>query len=126
MEVSWKSHGSLIKGERHTPAQGPRSIRVMQAMAGDPGSDVPHGGALLTFADAVLGRDDAVLARAQEAVRARLGDAALFDAAAVIGGFDGITRIADATGIPLENAKAEQTADFFAALDIGRFRREKT
>ena len=94
-------------------------------MLGDPGSDVPHGGALLAFADAALGRDGATLARAREAVRTELGEAALFDAAAVIGGFDGITRIADATGIALEEAKAEQTADFFAALDIGRFRREK-
>ena len=50
----------------------------------------------------------------------------LTDAAGVIGGFDGITRIADATGIPLEPEKAAMTADFFDALDIGRFRREKT
>ena len=49
----------------------------------------------------------------------------MLDAAAVIGGFDGITRIADAIGIPLEPAKQEQTADFFDALGIGRFRLEK-
>jgi hypothetical protein len=94
-------------------------------MRGDPGSDVPHGGTLLAFADAVLGRDAGTLARAREAVRQAVGDAGLSDAAAVIGGFDGITRIADATGIPLEPEKAAQTADFFDALDIGRFRREK-
>ncbi len=40
------------------------------------------------------------------------------DAAAVIAGFDGITRIADATGIPLEPAKAEQTADFRKELGL--------
>ena len=94
-------------------------------MRGDPGSDVPHGGALLAFADAALGRDPRTLARAREAVRQAVGEAGLNDAAAVIGGFDGITRIADATGIPLEPEKAAQTADFFGALDIGRFRREK-
>jgi hypothetical protein len=94
-------------------------------MMGDLGSDVPHGGALLAFADAVLAADDAALARSREAVRAAVGDAGLSDAAAVIGGFDGITRIADAIGIPMEPEKAEATADFFAALDIGRFRREK-
>jgi hypothetical protein len=55
-----------------------------------------------------------------------VGDRGLSDAAAVIGGFDGITRIADATGIPLEPEKAEITADFFTALDIGQFRRAKT
>jgi hypothetical protein len=95
-------------------------------MRGDSGSDVPHGGALLAFAGAVLGRDEAALARARGAVRSAVGDAGLSDAAAVIGGFDGITRIADAAGIPLEPEKAEQTADFFATLDIGRFRRTKT
>ena len=94
-------------------------------MTGDPESDVPHGGTLLGFADAVLAADDAALTRARAAIRASLGSEALFDAAAVIGGFDGITRIADATGIPLEPEKAAQTADFFDALDIGRFRREK-
>ena len=94
-------------------------------MRGDPGSDVPHGAVLLAFADAVLGRDAAALADAREAVRDAVGDAGLSDSAAVIGGFDGITRIADATGIPLEPEKVDLTADFFDALDIGRFRREK-
>jgi hypothetical protein len=73
-----------------------------------------------------LNGHDAVLARAREAVRLAVGEAGLSDAAAVIGGFDGISRIADATGIPLEPEKIELAADFFGELDIGRFRREKT
>jgi hypothetical protein len=92
---------------------------------GAPATGVASGSALLALADAALGRNDQALAEAQDAVVAALGPEALIDAAAVIGGFDGITRIADATGIPLEPAKAEQTADFFAALEIGRFRAEK-
>jgi hypothetical protein len=103
-----------------------RDFDLDAVVAGDPGSDVPHGGALLAFADAVLGRDDAALTRARETLRSAIGDAGLSDAAAVIGGFDGITRIADATGIPLEPEKASATADFFTALDIGRYRREKS
>ena len=87
---------------------------------------MPHGGTLLAFADAVLGGDETALARVGEAVRSAVGESGLSDAAGVIGGFDGITRIADATGIPLEPEKVELAADFFAALDIGRFRREKT
>ena len=94
-------------------------------MRNDPGSDVPHGETLLAFADAVLGTDDDHLAVAREAMRHAVGEAGLSDAAAVIGGFDGITRIADAIGIPLEPEKAVDTADFFAALDIGQFRRGK-
>lgn len=59
------------------------------------------------------------------ALRAAIGDAGLNDGAGVIGVSDGITRIADATGFPLEPEKIELTANFFDALDIGRFRREK-
>jgi hypothetical protein len=54
-----------------------------------------------------------------------LGIEAVTDAAAVIGAFDGITRIADATGIPIESAKAVQTADFYSELGLGRFVAEK-
>jgi len=57
---------------------------------------------LIAFADRALGDDATALAAARDSVAARLGPAAMIDAAAVIAGFDGITRIADATGIPLE------------------------
>jgi hypothetical protein len=94
-------------------------------MRGDPASDVPHGGELLAFADAELRGEETALTRAREAVRLAVGGLGLSDAAGVIGGFDGISRIADATGIPLEPEKIQLTADFFDTLDIGRFRREK-
>lgn len=103
-----------------------RDYSLDAVLRGDPGSDVPHGGLLLAFADAALRGDETVLARARETIRRAVGDAGLSDAAAVIGGFDGIARIADAIGIPLEPEKVELTADFFAELDIGQFRREKT
>ena len=94
-------------------------------MDGATATGVAGGEALVALADAALGRDGVALQQARATVRDSLGEAALLDAAAVIGGFDGITRIADAIGIPLEPAKAEQTADFFAALEIGRFRMAK-
>jgi hypothetical protein len=94
-------------------------------MDGATATGVTGGEALLALVDASMGQDSAALEQARAVVRASLGEAVLLDAAAVIGGFDGIIRIADATGIPLEPAKAEQTADFFGALQIGRFRMEK-
>lgn len=76
---------------------------------------VPHAEALLAFADAAIAGD---ARRQRERVVTVLGEAAMVDAAAVIAGFNGITRIADATGIPLEPAKAQQTADFRQALGL--------
>ena len=86
---------------------------------------VANGDVLLRFVDAALGRDVALLEAARSVTVGLIGLAGMSDAAAVIGGFDGITRIADATGIPVEPAKAEGAADFIAALGIGRFRAEK-
>ena len=84
-------------------------------MDGTSETGVPHATLLLNFADAVI-RGDAGAQR--EPLVAALGETAMVDAAAVIAGFDGITRIADATGIPIEPAKAEQTADFRSELGL--------
>lgn len=89
-------------------------------MNGEAASGVPAGGVLATFADAIVSGADS-LAQARSAVVASLGVAAMLDAAAVVAGFNGITRIADATGIPLEPAKAEETQDWRGALGIDRF-----
>jgi len=81
---------------------------------------VPYGRLLVAFAEAVLGADDGALAQARAALAA-LGPAGLVDAAGVVGLFNAIDRVADATGIPLEPEKAAASADFRAALDLDRF-----
>jgi len=45
----------------------------------------------------------------------------LSDAAGVVGLFNAIDRIADATGIPLDADTAAASADFRAALGLDRF-----
>jgi hypothetical protein len=87
----------------------------------DSNGGIAHGRLLVAFAEAVLGPDDAALARARSALMAALAPAGLVDAAGVIGLFNAIDRIADATGIPLEPEKAAASADFRAALDLDRF-----
>jgi hypothetical protein len=82
---------------------------------------VPHGRLLVAFAEAVLGGDEEVLARARAALHAAVGPAGLVDAAGVVGLFNAIDRVADATGIPLEAEKLEASADFRAALGVDRF-----
>ena len=66
-------------------------------------------------------QDDGALARARGALMVALGSAGLVDAAGVVGLFNAIDRVADATGIPLEPEKAAASSDFRAALDLDRF-----
>ena len=89
-------------------------------MEGNGGSGVAHEVELLAIADAALG-SDGDLEAARSALMARIGPEAMTDAAAVIGGFDAITRVADGTGIPLEPPKAEATADWRARLGIDAY-----
>jgi hypothetical protein len=94
----------------------------LAAVIGDGDGSVLHGRLLVGFAEAVLGEDDGALMRARGTLAAALGPAGLVDAAGVVGLFNAIDRVADATGLPLEPEKAAATAEFRAALDLNRFR----
>ena len=67
--------------------------------AGDGG--IPHGQLLVSFADAILGDDVALLDWVCAGVLAEMGEAAMIDAAAVAGLFNAIDRVADSCGILL-------------------------
>ena len=84
-------------------------------------SGVAAGDLLLAYADATLGGDPTAIARARDAVRARLGDAATVDAAGVIGNFQRMVRIADGCGIPLDAPAAFFSAETVVELGIDRF-----
>jgi hypothetical protein len=92
---------------------------VTAAERGDGG--IPHGAVLVSLADAVLGDDEDALGALRLAAYRALGPAGLSDAVAVIGLFNAIDRVADATGIPLEPDKAAASADFRVALGLDRF-----
>lgn len=94
-------------------------LALLTGVKGD--GNVPNGALLVSFAEAVLGNDDARLAAIRSEIRASLGDAALVDAAAIAATFNAIDRVADSTGIPIEDTKAAATADFRAALGINAF-----
>jgi hypothetical protein len=93
-------------------------------MDGTSGSGVAGEAELLAFADAALDAGDS-LGVARQAVASRLGEQGMVDAAAVIAGFDAITRVADGSGIPLEPPKAEATAQWRASLGIDDYWRNK-
>jgi hypothetical protein len=81
-----------------------------------------HGARLLAFTEAVMGDDDARLAREREALCAVLSPAEFVDACGVIAAFNVVDRIADATGIPLDPMLQAMGGDVPQLLDLGRFR----
>ncbi len=91
-------------------------LEAVNGGRGDGG--VIEGAALVGFAEAVLAGEAVAIRTARNAVMAALGPAAMVDAAAVIAQFNAIDRVADATGTPLEPAKAEASADFRPVLGI--------
>ena len=84
-------------------------LKLLTGAAGD--GNIPHGALLVSFAEAVLGRDEAQLSAVQIRHPRAMGAAALVDAAAIVATFNAIDRVADSTGIPIEDGKAAATAD---------------
>ncbi len=76
---------------------------------------------LLAFADAVFGGPQAALDAARSALRHRLGDGGLVEAAITAANFSLVDRVANSIGIPLDGMAIEQTADFREPLGINRF-----
>lgn len=94
------------------------------AIVGSVGADsgVKHGPVLVDLVEAVLGHDEAGLADLRGNVRSLVGDAGFVDACATIASFNAVVKLADGTGIPLEDWKESRTRDIRDALSIDAFR----
>ena len=88
-------------------------------LRGDGG--VTHGAQLIAFTDAVMSGDPQRSDRERAALRRQISAAAFVDVCAVIGFFNVVDRVADATGIPLDEPLLLMSADVRAELDLGRF-----
>lgn len=84
--------------------------------SGDGG--LPGGELLNDFVEAVCADDAARTATVRQKITKGMGEAAMVDAAAVIAAFNCYPRVADATGIPLEEAKAAATGAMRAELGL--------
>ncbi len=87
-------------------------------------SGVTHGEALSELVELTLDRHDRAdqLAAVRQTISNAMNPEALVDAAAVIGNFQRMVRIADGTGIPLDKPLAAMTADMCEELgynDVG-------
>ena len=82
---------------------------------------VAHAAELIAFVDAVMAGDEPELASAREALRSVLSADAFVDACAVLGAFNIVDRIADATGLPLDPQLQAMSGDVRRELDLARF-----
>ena len=86
-----------------------------------PEAGLPAGADLVELASAVVFQDAARVAAVRARLVATLGPVALVDAAAVVGNFMRMNRIADATGIPLDGPMNALSADIQDELDLSAF-----
>jgi hypothetical protein len=84
---------------------------------------IPHGELLRSFAEALVLRGPE-LPDLRERIRSELGDEALTDASGTAGNFQRQVRIADAIGIPLDDAMLQRTAELREELGLDRFHHE--
>ena len=96
----------------------------MQAVNGSVSTDggVDHAAELVAFTEAVMGGDESTLRTTRAALRDVLSPEAFVDTCAVIGAFNVVDRIADSTGIPLDDMMAAMTTELRSDLDLSRFR----
>lgn len=82
---------------------------------------VLHGKTIARFGEAVLQGSDSTLEDARIALIEAVGGDGFVDAAGVVGHFERLVRVADATGIPLDAAAAEATIDIREDLGINTY-----
>tara|TARA_Y100001970_G_scaffold179520_1_gene218491 strand:+ start:44658 stop:45041 length:384 start_codon:yes stop_codon:yes gene_type:complete len=84
------------------------------------GADVANGELLVRYAESAV-RQDSDLGRVRAALEEQVGPGGVIEAAATIAAFEGLNRIADATGIQLDSGLADESADFRAALGLDAY-----
>ena len=82
---------------------------------------IPAGPELIRFAEAILQDSDEELAAARRALREHVGPNGVFDAAGVTGFFECVNRVADATGIPLEEEAIPWSLEVREEIGLNRF-----
>lgn len=86
----------------------------------DADAGIPHGSLLKAFARAALSEPERLAQRA-EALRDAVGVEGWLEAASTVAAFEGLVRVADATGIEADDQVFASSVDFREALGIDRF-----
>ena len=82
---------------------------------------IPHEAPLIALAEAVFRGDADALAHARKSLTKALDLQATADAIAIASGFNGITKIANATGLPLDQSTDESSTALRADTGIDRY-----
>lgn len=95
----------------------------LDAVSGNEASarDVTFGAELVRFAEAVASRDVGTLAGARQVLLEAAGPQVLVDAAGVAANFQRMVRIADATGIPVDDISSALSREIREHLHLERF-----
>ena len=88
-------------------------------MDGATDSGVPDGALLVEFTEAVLATDEAHLARVRERLRSTLGDEKFVDAAGAVASFNAVVKVADGTGLSVDEFRQESAGQLQAELGLG-------
>ncbi len=92
----------------------------LRAAVEDVDSGLEHGALLAAFAEAAT-RGSEELDALRGALLEAVGPAALVEAAATVGAFNGLVRIADGTGIPLDDGTLGATIEFREVLGLNAY-----
>jgi len=92
----------------------------LDAAVGRGDGAVPHGELLVAFAEAAT-RGSEELAQARERLLAAAGGEAFVQAAATVGSFNGLVRVADSIGIPLDEGTRIGSREFRESLGLNDF-----
>ncbi len=112
------SHTHLLRASGK-PSGLELDLRLVSGESADPDGGVPEGAVLRRFAEAVI-RDRHEVRAAREACRRALGDSRTVQAATIIASFDGINRVADATGIRLDETTDSASGEMIDQLGFDR------
>ena len=96
-------------------------VDVTSVTAQDVDAGVPHSDHLRVLTEATIRGDWLDLGALRQQAEAALGSQKTVDALVVAAAFNGITRVADAIGIPLDKTTAERTETMRSETGIDRF-----
>lgn len=96
----------------------------MNVVTGDTATirnSIDFGDTLVAFSEALVGENDDALDKARSTVIKEMGTEVLIDAAALVGNFQRMVRIANSTGIPLDTPMDVLSEDMQEKLSFNKF-----